>query len=87
MAAMTGLANMIQASTTMTTHVMQRTRQSAGSENEEGAEDSLVGVSRTLAAFPKVGLPIFNGSTNPIEADNWFKDVEYALQTQHVPNN
>ncbi|KAL4306739.1 hypothetical protein AHAS_Ahas16G0208400 [Arachis hypogaea] len=41
MAAMTNLANTIQASTVMTTHAMWRTRQSAENENGAGAEDSL----------------------------------------------
>ncbi|XP_016168662.1 uncharacterized protein LOC107611223 [Arachis ipaensis] len=69
----------------MTIHAMWWTRQSSRNENEESAGDSLDGVPRTLAAFLKVDLPIFNGSTNPTEADNWFQAVERALQTQHVP--
>ncbi|XP_057720047.1 uncharacterized protein LOC130934500 [Arachis stenosperma] len=40
----------------------------------------------TLAAFLKVNLPTFRGTTNPTEADNWFQAVEHALQTQHVPD-
>ncbi|KAL4287153.1 hypothetical protein AHAS_Ahas19G0157700 [Arachis hypogaea] len=64
-----------------------RRRQSVGNGNIERAEDSLSGVPRTLAAFLKVDPPIFNGSTNPAKADNSFKAVECALQTQHVPNN
>ncbi|XP_016186001.1 uncharacterized protein LOC107627690 [Arachis ipaensis] len=84
---MTNLANMIQASTARTTRAMRRTRQSVRSEDEEGVGDNLVGVPRTLAAFLKVDPPIFNGSINPAEADNWFKAVEGALQTQQVPNN
>ncbi|KAL4373109.1 hypothetical protein AHAS_Ahas05G0048900 [Arachis hypogaea] len=85
MAAMTNLVNTIQASTAMTTHAMWRTRQSAKNKNREGAEDRLDGVSRTLAAFLKVDSPVFSGSTNPTEADNWFQAVESALRTQHVP--
>ncbi|KAL4300265.1 hypothetical protein AHAS_Ahas17G0183600 [Arachis hypogaea] len=54
-------------------------------ESGEGAKDCLDGVPRTLAAFLKVDLPIFNRSTKPTEADNWFQAVERALQTQHVP--
>ncbi|KAL4314405.1 hypothetical protein AHAS_Ahas15G0081800 [Arachis hypogaea] len=69
----------------MTTHAMRQTRQSARNKNGEGAEDSLGGVPRTLATFLKVDLPVFNGSTNPTEADNWFQAVERALRTQHVP--
>ncbi|XP_015955796.1 uncharacterized protein LOC107480166 [Arachis duranensis] len=74
--AMTNLSNTIQAGTAIAAHAFWRIRQSVGSEKEEGAEDSLVGVPRTLAAFLKVDPPIFNGSTNPIEADNWFKAVD-----------
>ncbi|KAL4300657.1 hypothetical protein AHAS_Ahas17G0222800 [Arachis hypogaea] len=87
MVALANLANTIQVSTVMTTHAMRRTRQSAKNKNVEGAKDNLGGVPRTLAAFLKVDPLIFNGSTNPVEADNWFKAVECALQTQHVPNN
>ncbi|KAL4314901.1 hypothetical protein AHAS_Ahas15G0131400 [Arachis hypogaea] len=69
----------------MTTPAMQQTRQSARNENREGAENNLGGVPRTLDAFLKVYPPVFNGSTNPTKADNWFQAVEHALQTQHVP--
>ncbi|KAL4286229.1 hypothetical protein AHAS_Ahas19G0065300 [Arachis hypogaea] len=41
----------------------------------------------TLATFLKVYLPIFRGSTNPTEADNWFHAMECALQAQHFLNN
>ncbi|KAL4343919.1 hypothetical protein AHAS_Ahas11G0126500 [Arachis hypogaea] len=84
-AAMTNLVNIIQVSTAMTTHAMRRTRQSSKNENGEGAENNLGGVLRTLDAFLKVDPPIFNGSTNPTEADNWFQAMERALRTQHVP--
>ncbi|KAL4344213.1 hypothetical protein AHAS_Ahas11G0155900 [Arachis hypogaea] len=56
-----------------------------GNEKGEGAEDSLSGVPRTLAAFLKADPPTFNGSTAPTKADNWFQDVERVLQNQHVP--
>ncbi|XP_057747045.1 uncharacterized protein LOC130966274 [Arachis stenosperma] len=36
-----------------------------------------------LTAFLKVNPPIFKGTTNLIEVDNWFKAEEYALRTQH----
>ncbi|XP_016192372.1 uncharacterized protein LOC107633247 [Arachis ipaensis] len=85
MAAMNNLANTIQAGTVMTTHALRRIKQSVINENVEGAEDSLEGVPRTLPAFLKVDPPIFNGSTNPTEADNWFQAVERASRTQHVP--
>ncbi|XP_015970856.1 uncharacterized protein LOC107494312 [Arachis duranensis] len=85
MAAMTNLVNTIQANTTMTTHAMRWTRQSARNKNGEGVEDSLGDVLRTLATFLKVDPLIFNGSTNPTEAYNWFQAVERALRTQHVP--
>ncbi|KAL4329089.1 hypothetical protein AHAS_Ahas13G0265200 [Arachis hypogaea] len=87
MVAMTNLANTIQAGPATATHAMRRTRQSAGNKNGESAEDNLGGVLRTLAAFLKVDPPIFNGSTNPTEADNWFQAVECALRTKHVPLN
>ncbi|KAL4337297.1 hypothetical protein AHAS_Ahas12G0096100 [Arachis hypogaea] len=63
------------------------TRGQAGSENEEGAEDNLVSVSRTIAVFLKADPLVFNGTINPAEADNWFKTVEGALQTQQVSSN
>ncbi|XP_016168563.1 uncharacterized protein LOC107611116 [Arachis ipaensis] len=81
-AAMTNLSNTIQAGTAMATHALRRIRQSVRNENVEGMEDSLGGVSRTLAAFLKVDPLIFNGSTNLTEADNWFQAVERALRTQ-----
>ncbi|XP_016168542.1 uncharacterized protein LOC107611094 [Arachis ipaensis] len=87
MTAMINLANTIQEGTAMATHALRRTKQSARSENGEGVGDDLNGVPRTLAAFLRVDPPSFNGSSNPIEAENWFKAVEHALQTQHVPNN
>ncbi|XP_016164943.1 uncharacterized protein LOC107607506 [Arachis ipaensis] len=68
----------------MTTHAKRQTRQSVGNENGEGTEDSLDGVPITLVTFLKVDPPIFNGSTIPTEADNWFQVVERALRTQHV---
>ncbi|KAL4365507.1 hypothetical protein AHAS_Ahas07G0113000 [Arachis hypogaea] len=71
----------------MAIHALRRIRQSVRNKNVEGAEDSLDGVPKTLVAFLKVDPPIFNGSTNPIEADNWFKVMECALQIQHIPNN
>ncbi|XP_016164757.1 uncharacterized protein LOC107607301 [Arachis ipaensis] len=86
-AAMTNLSNTIQAGTAMATHALRWIRPSVKNKNVKGVEDSLGGVLRTLVAFLKVDLSAFNGSTNPTEADNWFKVVEGALQTQQVPNN
>ncbi|KAL4276600.1 hypothetical protein AHAS_Ahas20G0223400 [Arachis hypogaea] len=80
-ATMTNLSNTIQAGTALATHALQRIRQSIGNENVEGAKDRLGGVPRTLATFLEVDPPIFNRSTNFAEADNWFKVMEYALQT------
>ncbi|XP_016164914.1 uncharacterized protein LOC107607479 [Arachis ipaensis] len=87
MAAMANLANTMEANAATTLQVVQRLAQPAGSRNEngEGAEDSLRGVPRTLAAFWKAGPPVFNGSTNHNEADNWFQALERALLPQHVP--
>ncbi|XP_016173144.1 uncharacterized protein LOC107615607 [Arachis ipaensis] len=84
---MANLANTMEANAVATLQVVQRLTQPARSKNDngEGAEDSLRGVSRTLAAFRKAGPPVFNGSTNHTEADNWFHAVERALLTQHVP--
>ncbi|KAL4315834.1 hypothetical protein AHAS_Ahas15G0224700 [Arachis hypogaea] len=87
MSAMTNLANTIQAGTAMATDALQQTRQSVGGENEEGAEDNLVSVPRTLAAFLKADSPVFDGLINSAEADNWFKAVEGALQAQQVRSN
>ncbi|XP_016168911.1 uncharacterized protein LOC107611510 [Arachis ipaensis] len=66
---------------------MQRLAQSARSRNKfgEGAEGNLRGVPRTLATFQKADPPVFTGSTNHTEANNWFQAVERALLTQHVP--
>ncbi|XP_057739890.1 uncharacterized protein LOC130956994 [Arachis stenosperma] len=87
MAVMENLANTMEANTTATLQVVRRSIQPAGSGNEngEGAEDSLSGVPRTLAAFWKAGPLVFNGSTNHTEADDWVQAVERALLTQHVP--
>ncbi|KAL4287496.1 hypothetical protein AHAS_Ahas19G0192000 [Arachis hypogaea] len=79
MVAMTNLANTIHAGIAMATHALRQTRKSVGSENEEGAEDNLFSVSRTLATFLKADPPVFEGSINSAEADNWFKVVEGAL--------
>ncbi|XP_016164775.1 uncharacterized protein LOC107607321 [Arachis ipaensis] len=38
----------------------------------------------TLATFLKVNPPIFRGTTNPTEADNWFQAMERALHAQQV---
>ncbi|KAL4276693.1 hypothetical protein AHAS_Ahas20G0232700 [Arachis hypogaea] len=57
----------------MTTHVMWRTKQLARNKNGEGAEDNLGDIPRTLATFLKVDPPVFNGSTDPTEADNCSK--------------
>ncbi|XP_057756171.1 uncharacterized protein LOC130975383 [Arachis stenosperma] len=86
MVAMATLANTMEANVATYLQAVQRLAQLAGSGNEngEGAEDSLRGVSRILAAFQQAGPPVFNGSTNHIEADNWFQAVERALLTQHV---
>ncbi|XP_015949202.1 uncharacterized protein LOC107474125 [Arachis duranensis] len=86
MAAMVNLANTMEANAAAILQVVQRLTQPARSENNngEGAEDSLRGVPRTLAAFQKAGSLVFNGSTNYTEADNWFQAVERALLTQHV---
>ncbi|KAL4365635.1 hypothetical protein AHAS_Ahas07G0125800 [Arachis hypogaea] len=45
-------------------------------ENAEGNGDNMGGVLMTLSTFLKVHPPIFRGSTNPTEADNWFQEME-----------
>ena len=39
----------------------------------------------TFATFLKINPPVFRGSTNPSVADSWFRAMERALRTQHVP--
>ncbi|XP_015960118.1 uncharacterized protein LOC107484025 [Arachis duranensis] len=97
MAAMTKLANTMEANATVNLQVVQRLGQLAGNgnrngegnahDNTEGNSDNTGGVPMTLATFLKVHSPIFQGLTNPTEADNWFQAMERALQAQHVPNN
>ncbi|MED6212914.1 hypothetical protein PIB30_088046 [Stylosanthes scabra] len=41
----------------------------------------------TLASFLKINPPIFQGTTHPSEADDWFLSVERALLAQQVPEN
>ncbi|XP_020992043.1 uncharacterized protein LOC110278175 [Arachis duranensis] len=85
MAVMAKLANTMEANAAATVEVVQRLTQPARSRNDngEGAEDSLRGVLRTLAAFRRADPSVFNGSTNHIEADNWFRAMERTLLTQH----
>ncbi|XP_016195749.1 uncharacterized protein LOC107636775 [Arachis ipaensis] len=93
--AMANLANTMEANAAATLQAVQRLGQPAGNENgegngndnAEGNDDNMGGAPITLATFLKVHPPSFRGSTNPIEADNWFQAMEHALQTQHVPNN
>ncbi|KAL4330260.1 hypothetical protein AHAS_Ahas13G0382300 [Arachis hypogaea] len=87
MAVMTNLANIMEANAAVTLQAVQRLAQPAGSRNKngEGAEGNLRGVPRTLAAFRKADPPVFTGSTNHTEANNWFQAMERALLTQHVP--
>ncbi|XP_016164777.1 uncharacterized protein LOC107607323 [Arachis ipaensis] len=87
MAAMTNLAKTMEANAAATLQVVYRLAQLAGSGNEHGesAKGNLRGVPRTLASFRKADPPVFTGSTNHTEANNWFQAVERALLTQHVP--
>ncbi|XP_057747219.1 uncharacterized protein LOC130966433 [Arachis stenosperma] len=84
---MANLANTMEVNAVVILQVVQRLTQPARSKNDKGksAEDSLSGVPRTLATFQKADPPVFNGSANHTEADNWFQVVEHALLTQHVP--
>ncbi|KAL4330193.1 hypothetical protein AHAS_Ahas13G0375600 [Arachis hypogaea] len=70
MAAMTNLANSMQANATATIHVVERIGRPAGTGNGEGTGTILDGVSMALTTFMKVNPPIFKGTTNSAEADN-----------------
>ncbi|XP_015959885.1 uncharacterized protein LOC107483780 [Arachis duranensis] len=85
--AMANLASTMEANAAATLQAVQRLVQLARTRNKhgEGAKDSLSGVPRTLATFQKADPPVFTGSTNHMEANNWFQAVERALLTQHVP--
>ncbi|KAL4346001.1 hypothetical protein AHAS_Ahas11G0334700 [Arachis hypogaea] len=97
MAAMANLANTMEANATATLQAVQRLGQPTengngnsegnANNNAEGNGDNTKGVPMTLVTFLKVHLPIFRGSTNPTEGDNWFQAMERALQAQHVLNN
>ncbi|KAL4370771.1 hypothetical protein AHAS_Ahas06G0099100 [Arachis hypogaea] len=83
MAAMTNLANIMEANPAVTLQAVQRLSQRLGMGNE----DNIGGVPMTLATFLKVHPATFHGSTNPTEADHWFQAMERALEAQHVPLN
>ncbi|XP_057740069.1 uncharacterized protein LOC130957213 [Arachis stenosperma] len=93
MAAMTNLANTMQANAVATMQTMERMGQLAGNgngnenKNGEGDGNDLGGAPMTLASFLKVHPLTFRGSTNSTEADNWFRAMERALQAQHVSAN
>ncbi|XP_016192576.1 uncharacterized protein LOC107633467 [Arachis ipaensis] len=94
---MANLANTMEANADATLQAVQRLGQLAGNGNENGegnandnAEENGNNTGRVLmilATFLKVHPPIFRGSTNPTEADNWFQGMERALQAQHVSND
>ncbi|KAL4300347.1 hypothetical protein AHAS_Ahas17G0191800 [Arachis hypogaea] len=87
MAAMTNMANSMQASAAATMQAMERLGQPARNENGEGTGNNLGDAPMTLAAFLKVNPLTFRGMTNPIEVNNWFQAMVHTLQTQHVPDN
>ncbi|KAL4381727.1 hypothetical protein AHAS_Ahas04G0162400 [Arachis hypogaea] len=97
MAAMANHANTMEANAAATLQAVQRLGQPMGNGNEngegnandnaEGNGDNMRSAPMTLETFLKVHPPIFRGSTNPTEADNWFQAMERALQAQHVPKN
>ncbi|XP_016178334.1 uncharacterized protein LOC107620722 [Arachis ipaensis] len=78
---MANLANTVEANAAMTLQAMKRLSQPAGNgngnsegnvnDNVEGNGDNAGGALMTLVTFLKVHPPIFRGSTNPTEADNW----------------
>ncbi|XP_015964546.1 uncharacterized protein LOC107488329 [Arachis duranensis] len=64
---------------------MQATAETLG--NQVGNKNSANGDNgpMTIATFLKIHPPIFGGTTNPTEANNWFQEIERALQAQQVP--
>ncbi|XP_016162305.1 uncharacterized protein LOC107605074 [Arachis ipaensis] len=92
MAAMSNLANTMEANDAATMQAVERMGQLAGNGNGNGNgngerdSNNLGGAPMTLASFVKVHPPTFKGSTNPTKADNWFQAMERALQAQHVSN-
>ncbi|XP_016178206.1 uncharacterized protein LOC107620585 [Arachis ipaensis] len=92
---MANLANSMEANAVATLQAVQRLGQPDGNgegngnmnNNGEGNGNDLGGTSMTLASFFKVHPLTFRGSTNPTEAENWFRAMERTLQAQHVPAN
>ncbi|XP_057747439.1 uncharacterized protein LOC130966638 [Arachis stenosperma] len=80
---MTNLDNSMQVNATVAIQAVEMIGLPAGTGYGRGIGTNLDGVPMALTAFLKVIPSIFKGTTNPAEADNWFKAVECALQTQH----
>ncbi|XP_016173165.1 uncharacterized protein LOC107615631 [Arachis ipaensis] len=76
---MTTLENMAAA--------MRATAVILGNQAGNGNGDDRGNGPTTLASFLKINPPIFRGTTNPTEADNWFQAMEWALQAQQVPES
>ncbi|XP_016168086.1 uncharacterized protein LOC107610562 [Arachis ipaensis] len=66
---------------------MQATAAAFGNQADNGNGDDRGNGLMTLATFLKINPPIFRGTTNPTEADNWFQAMERALQAQQVPKS
>ncbi|XP_016196055.1 uncharacterized protein LOC107637123 [Arachis ipaensis] len=66
---------------------MQATAKTLG--NQAGNRNDANGDNRSMmvATFLKIHPPIFRGTTNPTEVDNWFQAIERALQAQQVPED
>ncbi|KAL4343889.1 hypothetical protein AHAS_Ahas11G0123500 [Arachis hypogaea] len=63
----------MQASAAATAHAMEKMGHGNRNWIGEGTGNNLGVGPMTLATFLKVKSPTFKGSTDPIEADNWFK--------------
>ncbi|KAL4344889.1 hypothetical protein AHAS_Ahas11G0223500 [Arachis hypogaea] len=76
---MDALENMIAAMPATVEVLGQQDNNGNGGDGDNGP--------MSLATFLKVNPPVFCGTTNPTEADNWFHAMERALQAQHVPED
>ncbi|XP_016164710.1 uncharacterized protein LOC107607252 [Arachis ipaensis] len=66
---------------------MQATDAALGNHAGNGNGGNRENGPMTLATFLNVNPPIFRGTTNPTEADNWFQAMERALHVEQVPED
>ncbi|KAL4337213.1 hypothetical protein AHAS_Ahas12G0087700 [Arachis hypogaea] len=66
---------------------MQATVEALGNQAGNGNGANGDNGPMTAATFLKIHPPIFGGTTNPTEVDNWFQAIEWALQAQQVPED